>query len=107
MGEASADQGMITTAELRCLLPKLGPLPGRVQLVGLFDHGYAQIDVKPLAGTTSNIRHLYGTGFGVNWQWDDLISLKTSFAWRMGDLPTSDNTRDDKPTVYFQAVVRY
>jgi hemolysin activation/secretion protein len=107
VGEASADQGMITTAELRYLLPKLEPLPGRVQLAGLFDHGYARINTKPLPGATSNIRHLYGAGFGVNWQWDDFISLKTSVAWRQGELPTSDNTSGDKPTVYFQAVVRY
>lgn len=107
VGEASADRGMITTAELRYLLPKLGPLPGRLQVAGLFDHGYAEINAKPLAGTARNLRHPYGAGFGVNWQWDELISLKTSVAWRMGELPTSDNTDGSKPTVYFQAVVRY
>lgn len=107
VGEASADLGVISTAELRYLLPKLGPLPGRVQLAGLFDHGYAEIDAKPLVNATRNLRHLYGTGFGVNWQWDELISLKTSVAWRMGEMPTSDNSEGKKPTVYFQAVVRY
>lgn len=107
VGEGSADQGAISTAELRYLLPKLGALPGRVQLAGLFDHGYAEIDAKPLAGTTRNTRHLYGAGFGVNWQWDSLVSLKSSVAWRMGELPTSDNAGGTKPTVYLQAVVRY
>ena len=107
VGEASADRGMITTAELRYLLPTLGPLPGRLQVAGLFDHGYAEINAKPLAGTARNLRHPYGAGFGVNWQWDELISLKTSVAWRMGELPTSDNTDGSKPTVYFQAMMRY
>lgn len=107
VGEGSADLGMISTAELRYLLPKLEPLPGRVQLAGLFDHGYAEIDARPLAGTNRNSRHLYGAGFGVNWQWDELVSLKSSVAWRLGELPTSDNTGGTKPTVYLQAVVRY
>jgi hemolysin activation/secretion protein len=107
VGEGSADLGMISTAELRYLLPKLEPLPGRVQLAGLFDHGYAEIDARPLAGTRRNSRHLYGAGFGVNWQWDELVSLKSSVAWRLGELPTSDNTGGTKPTVYLQAVVRY
>ncbi len=107
VGEASADLGMVTTAELRYLLPNLEPLPGRVQLAALFDHGYGEISAKPLPGTTRNLRHLYGAGFGVNWQWNELVSLRTSVAWRMGELPTSDNTTGEKPTVYFQAMVRY
>lgn len=107
VGEASADLGVISTVELRYLLPKLGSLPGRVQLAGLFDHGYGEVNKTPLATTTHNYRHLYGTGFGVNWQWDELISLRSSVAWRLGELPTSDNTNGTKPTVYLQAVVRY
>ena len=108
VGEASADQGMITTAELRYQLPKLEPLPGRVvQLAGLFDHGYAQTDAKPPAGSSRNVRHLYGAGFGVNWQWEQYLTLRTSVAWRMGELPTSDNVNGEKPTVYFQVMMRY
>jgi hemolysin activation/secretion protein len=107
VGEASADQGMVTTAELRYLLPKVEILPGRVQLAGLFDHGYAQLESRPQAGSSTNVRHLYGAGFGVNWQWERYLSLRTSVSWLMGELPTSDNTGGDKPTVYFQAMVRY
>lgn len=107
VGEAGVDLGVISTLELRYLLPTLGSLPGRIQLAGLFDHGYGEVNQSPLASSTHNYRHLYGTGFGVNWQWDELVSLKSSVAWRMGELPTSDNTSGTKPTVYLQAVVRY
>lgn len=107
VSEASADLGLITTVELRYLLPAMAPLPGRVQLAGLFDYGYAQIDAEPLADSRRNIRRLYGSGFGVTWQWDELVTLKSSVTWRMGELPTSDNTGGDKPTVYLQAVMRY
>lgn len=107
VGEASADQGMITTVELRYPLPKLEALPGRVQLAGLFDQGSAVIDADPIAGSFRNVRHLYGSGFGVNWQWDELVSLRSSVSWRLGELPTSDNTGGDKPTFYYQVIVRY
>ncbi len=107
VGEASADQGMVSTAELRYLLPKVELLPGRVQLAGLFDHGYAQLESRPLAGNSGNVRHLYGAGFGVNWQWEQYLTLRSSVAWRMGELPMSDNNSGEKPTVYFQAMVRY
>lgn len=107
VGEASSDQGVITTVELRYLLPKLGPLPGRVNLTGLFDHGYAVIDTDPLPGSTGNERHLYGAGFGVGWQWEEWASVRTTVSWHMGELPTSDNPHGDKPTVYFQVVMRY
>ncbi len=107
VGEAGVDLGVISTLELRYLLPNLGSLPGRIQLAALFDHGYGEVNQSPLASSSHNYRHLYGTGFGVNWQWDELVSLKSSVAWRMGELPTSDNAAGTKPTVYLQAVVRY
>lgn len=107
IGEASADRGVVTTVELRYLLPFMKPIPGRLQLAGLFDHGYAEIDAKPAASTQRNVRHLHGIGFGVNWQWGELISTKTSVAWALGDLPTSDNPDGKKPTVFFQIVARY
>ena len=103
VGEASSDLGVISTLELRCLLPHLDPLPGRVQVSGLFDHGYGEINASPLAGSSNNYRHLYGAGFGVNWQWNDLLSLKSSVAWRLGDDPTSD-TGSGNPMVYLQVM---
>jgi hemolysin activation/secretion protein len=106
-GEASADRGMITTAELRYLLPRLNPVPGRVQLAGLFDHGYAEINTDPLSGTTDNLRHMYGAGFGVNWLWGSLVSLKTSVAWRLAKAPASGASGGDNPMVYFQGVIRF
>ena len=107
VGEAGVDLGLISTLELRYLLPELSPLPGRAQLAGLFDHGYGEVNKSPLASSSRNYRHLYGAGFAVNWQWGELVSLKSSVAWRMGELPTSDNTGGTKPTVYLQAVLRY
>lgn len=106
-GDASADRGMVTTAELRYLLPPLGPVPGRVQVAGLFDHGYAVMNARPLSSTGRNIRHLYGAGFGMNWQWHELAELKTSVAWPLGDPPATDSAGGRGPTVYVQAVLYY
>lgn len=105
VGEASSDLGMLTTVELRYLLPACPTVPGRVTVLGLFDHGYGQIDANPLPGSTGNVRHLYGAGFGVNWQWNDHAGLKSSVAWRLGEHPTSDS--GDKPTVYFHLALAY
>lgn len=105
VGEASSDMGLVATAELRYLQP-LGPV-GKILASGLFDYGYGQIDAKPLPGTIRNVRKIYGAGFGVGYYLHEFISLKTTVAWRMGELPTSDNSNGYKPTVYFQAVLRY
>lgn len=107
VGEASADLGIVFTGELRYLLPKLGPLPGLVQLSGFVDQGYAEIDARPLAGERNNIRNLLGIGFGVNWFEAGNFLAKTSVAWRLSGLPTSDNLEGTKPTVYFQVVKRF
>ncbi len=105
VGEASSDIGLIATGEVRYLQP-LGPV-GNLQISGLFDYGYGQIDAKPLPGTSRNVRKIYGAGFGVGYFFNELISVKSTVAWRMGELPTSDNANGYKPTVYFQAVLRY
>lgn len=107
VGEASADLGIVFTGELRYLLPKLGPLPGLLQLSGFVDQGYAKIDARPLAGERNNIRNLLGVGFGVNWFEAGNFLAKTSVAWRLSGLPTSDNLEGTKPTVYFQVVKRF
>lgn len=105
VGEGSSDLGMITTLELRYPLPGRGLLPGRVVLSGLFDHGYGQLNAEPLPGAGRNLRHLYGAGFGVNWQWNDLAGLTSSVAWRLGEPPTSDG--GTRPTVYLHLALRY
>ncbi len=107
VGEANADQGVITNVELRYPMPRLGTLPGRLQLAGLFDHGYGVIDASPSRGGTRNVRHLYGSGIGLDWQWDKLVSLRTSVSWRLGELPTSDNTSGDQPTFYYHLNVEF
>jgi hemolysin activation/secretion protein len=107
VGEASADLGVVFSGELRYLLPKLGPLPGNIQLSGFVDQGYAEIDAKPLSGEHNNIRNLTGTGFGFSWFDANNFLVKTSVAWRLSAPPTSDNTEGTKPTVYFQMIKRF
>jgi len=107
VGEASADKGFVTTAELRYTFDRFGTLPGNLQLSGLFDYGYAVINTTPLPGDTGNTRYLRGVGFGVNWQAPNNFSVRTSVAWLTGDLPTSDNQDGQKPTVYFQVVKQF
>lgn len=104
VGEASADIGMVTTAELR-YLQSLGSL-GEVQLAGLFDYGYGQLDAKPIAGTSKDVRRIYGAGFSFSYFFNNWVNVKTSVAWRMGELPTSDKSIANMVS-YFEGVVRF
>ncbi len=107
VGEASADEGFVLTAELRYTFDRFSPIPGNLQVAGFFDYGYAQTNTNPLPGDGANTRVLRGAGFGVNWLAANNFNVRTSVAWRTGELPTSDNQKGDKPTVYFQVVKQF
>jgi len=107
VGEASADEGYVVTAEIRYLLGTASKLPGNFQLIAFFDDGRARIDHDPVVKGSDNRRHLAGLGAGFNWFEYDNFSVKTSIAWRTTDEATSDTKREDSPTTYFQLVKRF
>ena len=104
VSEASGDKGFVSTAELRYLIDKLGPLPGALQLAAFVDHGYSVIHDKPVAA--DNARTLAGAGFGVSWFDEEGFNIRTSVAWRTAGDATGKSAIT-QPTVYFQAVKRF
>src|SRR5439155_6910687 len=65
VGEATADVGMIATAEARYIIPGFKILNGDLTLTGFYDHGWARINEHPLPTDTENNRSLGGYGFAV------------------------------------------
>jgi hemolysin activation/secretion protein len=104
VSEASADLGFVSTAELRYMVGRLGPLPGNLQVSGFVDRGYAVLHNDPIE--TSNTRNLTGVGFGLSFFSDDGLSVRTSLAWRTAGtaLGQSEFTQ---PTLYFQVMQRF
>ncbi|MGZ8267552.1 MAG: ShlB/FhaC/HecB family hemolysin secretion/activation protein [Burkholderiales bacterium] len=103
LGEASADEAHIFTAEVRYGLPRAASIPGNVVVSAFFDLGHAKInDDPPAAQADSNSRTISGAGFGVTWGRQDDFLVRGSLAWRLSGRPTSENV-DRKPRLYFQA----
>ena len=82
-GEAYGDQGYVATVEARLLLPPLGALPGRFQLVGFVDNGHVRFDRDRYA-LRDNAETLTGAGAGVTWLADGNFVVKASYAHRVG-----------------------
>jgi hemolysin activation/secretion protein len=103
LGEASADEAHIFTAEVRYGLPRAASIPGNVVVSAFFDLGHAKInDDPPAAQADSNSRTISGAGLGVTWGRQDDFLVRGSLAWRLSGRPTSENV-DRKPRLYFQA----
>lgn len=94
IGEASGDEGHQLDLELRRDFA-LGT--GTLQLVGFFDTGCIRLNKHRWAGdiataTGDNAYWLSGAGAGLNYSWRDRLSLRLSYAWRIGDNPGRDAT---------------
>jgi len=100
-GEAYGDQGYIATAEARLMLSDWTPsFPGGLQLFGFVDTGRVNYAKHPWF-TGSNRANRSGYGAGLAWYAPENITLKVSYARRIGDtLATS--APDRKGRFWFQ-----
>jgi hemolysin activation/secretion protein len=104
VGEATADDGLIVTAELRYIVPAFKPLGGDFTVAGLVDWGKAKINHDPLPSDTSNYRELSAYGFGLSAGREGDFILRASIAWQWTEsLPQSD-TASRNPRVWVQGV---
>ncbi|MCL6250838.1 ShlB/FhaC/HecB family hemolysin secretion/activation protein [Altererythrobacter sp. KTW20L] len=102
-GEAYGDEGYIATAEVRLSLGQLtGSFPGTFQLIGFVDHGRITFAHDPwLAGSNHASRSGYGAG--INWFGPDNLSLRASYATRLGNQPVTSQP-DHAGRFWLQAV---
>ncbi len=93
-GEASGDQGLLATLELRYALTR------DWQLSGFVDGGRVKLQHRPWSAG-SNHRSLSGAGFGLQRSGQDW-SLETALAWRVGSAPAA-SAPDKRPRLWIKA----
>ena len=103
VGEATADIGLVATAEGRYILPNYKLAGGDVTLIAFYDHGWARINETALPTDTENNRSLGGYGFGVSAGQDGNFIVRASLAWATHGVAQSD-TAQRVPRVWAQAV---
>ena len=104
VGEATADDGLVLSGELRYFPPGFKPLGGDLNLSTFVDYGIAKINHDPLPSDAENFRELAGYGVGLSAGRDGDFIIRSSVAWRLTQsLPQSDKA-DRSPRVWIKAV---
>lgn len=101
VGEAAGDDALLTTLELRRVLPSLKPLGGTLQVSAFADWGYARIHHDPLPSDADNTRTLFGYGVGVNLGKQGDFLLRMDLAFRAGENSSDD---DKRARIWAQAI---
>jgi hemolysin activation/secretion protein len=104
VGEATADIGLIATAEGRYIVPNFKVFNGDLTLIAFYDHGWARINETALPADTENNRSIGGYGFGASAGQDGNFIVRANAAWASSsDKPQSDPA-SRVPRVWVQAV---
>jgi len=103
VGEATADIGMIATAEGRYIVPGFKVFGGDFTVLAFYDHGWARINETPIPADTENNRSLGGAGIGVSAGQDGNFIVRANMAWRTHGEVESDPAKRT-PHVWVQAV---
>jgi hemolysin activation/secretion protein len=98
-GEASVDQGILGSLELRYSQDYLG---GNLVWSVFHDRGQGLINRRPVTAAAGNDPQLSGSGLAVQWNGGD-VGLSASMAWRGSRVATTDG--DSKPRLYLQLTV--
>lgn len=84
-GEASGDDGLLFSGELRWSLPT-----SQLQLIAFFDGGTVKINKNPWDDSI-NRRSLFGAGIGVAWTKPNDYSIRLDYSWKLGsEISVSD-----------------
>lgn len=98
-GEASGDNGYITSVELRHSVAE------RIDAFGFYDAGRVRINQAPWGPAASNHRRLAGYGVGLSYAFHP-FSVQVFAAWKAGTgEPESDE--DKSPRLWAQAVYQF
>lgn len=81
--QPSADNGIISSAELHYLMETDAEFPGNLELSLFIDHAYATFHTNPLLQSGPNCRNLAGIGVGVTWFDPGNFSLQATAALKV------------------------
>lgn len=84
IGEASGDQGWLSTVELRYNIPHKEGDKNTWQLIAFLDGGSVMINKNPPGSAVGNKRSLYGAGLGVNWSHVNNFAARVHYAFKLG-----------------------
>ena len=102
-GEAYGDEGYVATVEARLALDQwTASLPGRFQLIGFVDAGEIHFAHDPWFAGANRARRS-GAGVGLVWSGPDDLSVRVSYAHRLGDQVATSGP-DDDGRAWFQIV---
>jgi hemolysin activation/secretion protein len=86
-GTAFGDQGYILNLEARWLLPVMSDsMPGRINLIALYDNGGIQYNKNPWVSTNNTV-NLSGFGGGLTWSEFNNFAVKGYYAHKIGNTP--------------------
>ena len=86
-GTAFGDQGYILNLEARWLLPVMSDsMPGRINLIALYDNGGIQYNKNPWVNTNNTV-NLSGFGGGLTWSEFNNFAVKGYYAHKIGNTP--------------------
>ena len=94
-GDVSCDKGWLARAEVKWAMAPIQKGKDEWQLVGFYDGGKGEMNVKPWPGVTDNNIFLRGMGIGINWNDPGKRSIKISYAWKVGHVPAEFDTNSN------------
>lgn len=104
VGEATADDGVVVTGELRYIAPGFKVFRGDLTVSGFVDYGLAKVNHEPIATDTENYRELAGYGVGLSAGREGDFIVRSSVAWRSTRSAPQSDQADRTPRVWIQGV---
>ncbi len=104
VGEATADDGVVVSSELRYIAPGFKLIGGDFTVSGFVDYGLAKINHDPQLSDAENYRELAGYGIGLAAGRDGDFIIRSSIAWRWTHSAPQSDQAERSPRVWVQAV---
>jgi hemolysin activation/secretion protein len=104
VGEATADDGMVLSTELRYIAPGVKIFGGDLILSSFLDYGFAKINHEPLSSDLEQHREISGWGVGISAGRDGNFVVRSSIAWRLTESEPQSDQAERWPRLWVQGV---
>jgi len=104
VGEVTADTAMISSLELRYLVPGQKAFDGDVTVSAFYDYGWARLNQEPNALDTENTRSISGVGLGFSAGREGDFIVRISSSVKTSADPARADTARRVPRTWIQAI---